>query len=43
MLMYDFLFYDNSNNCPIFTVYEIFTIEMCMTLTLNFRMDQGQI
>ena len=22
---------------------EIFTVEMCMTLTLNFRMDQDQI
>ena len=25
------------------TIYEIFTVEICMTLTLHFRMRQGQM
>ena len=24
-------------------IYEMFTVEMCMTLTLTFRMGQGQM
>ena len=24
-------------------IYEIFTVQMCMTLTLTFRMGQGQM
>ena len=39
--MYDVLLDDISNDCPI--VYEIFTVKLCMTLTLTFRMDKSQM
>ena len=40
-LIDDFLWVENNNICSS-TVYELFTIKICMTLTLIFRMAQGQ-
>ena len=38
---YYFLFYGNSIDCPV--IYEIFAEKLCITLTLTFRMGQGQM
>ena len=32
----------NRNDCQYATVCEIFTVELCMTLTLTFRIGQDQ-
>ena len=41
--MYDFLF-DVIVMFPLsFTIYEIFAVEICITLNLSFRMGQDQM
>ena len=37
------LFRSNSSVALFVNIYEIFTVKICMTLSLTFRMDQGEM